>query len=281
MKKTLLFSCLLGISTMMSCEQDAAEATNQTSFSGSAVKGYVDGAKVDVYEYIANGERGRLIASANTDNIGGFNVSADYRGPVEIVVSQGQYADEATGIQVSLQARELRTIMLLKQESQVANVSVLTTIAAEYIDANASASVDLETAVNTANEKVAQAFGIAEVNISRELPADLSHAGKALSKAQAQYGAVQAGLSQIVKEQGIAPEELLTLIADIAKDYSDGVLDGKAGSTALESALSLTPEEALSGLNIAIENFLNSERNQSGYTYDAKDFTFPSPPAGR
>jgi hypothetical protein len=277
MKKTLLFSCLLGLSTLMSCEQDAVENSNQATLSGSAVKGYVDAAKVDVYEYISKGERGSLIASAKTDNKGSFSISTDYRGPIEIVVSEGRYSDEATGSIVNLQARELRSIAVLKQESQLA-VSALTTIAAEYIDANATA--DLEASVEIANEKVAKAFGIAEVNISKELPADLSHASKALSQAQIKYGAVQAGLSQVAKENNLSAEDLLTLVADIAKDYADGVLDGKSGSAALETTLTLTPEQALDGLNTAIENFMQGERNLSGAKYESVGITVPSP-AGR
>lgn len=278
MKKVLLFSCVLGLSALMSCEKDEVETTNHSTLSGSAVKGYVDGAKVDVYEYIANGERGRLIASTKTDKLGGFTVSAEYRGPVEIVVTEGQYADEATGSTVSLQNNELRTITVLGQESQVAAVSALTTIAAEYIEANASA--DLEASINVANEKVARAFGIAEVNISKDLSADLSHANSGLSKAQLQYGAVQAGLSQIVKEKGLSAEKLLTLVSEIGKDYSDGVLDGKAGSATLEISLSVTPEQALGGLNVAMENFLKSDRNLSGVGHESIGITIPAP-AGR
>lgn len=277
MKNSLLLSCLLGLSTLMSCEQDSVESS-QSTLSGAAVKGYVDGAKVDVYEYIAKGERGSLIATANTDKKGSFSISTDYSGPIEIVVTQGRYTDESTGSIVNLQARELRSIAFLKQQDQVAGVSALTTIAAEYVNANATA--DLEASIDLANEKVAQAFGIAEVNISKELPADLSHAANALSQAQIKYGAVQAGLSQIAKENSLSAEELLTLVADIAKDYTDGVLDGKSGSAALETSLTLTPEQALTGLNTAIENFMRGERNLSGTNYESIGITVPKP-AGR
>lgn len=278
MKKILLFSCVLGLSALMSCEQDSVETSNQPTLSGSAVKGYVDGAKVDVYEYIAKGERGSLIATANTDNKGSFSISTDYRGPVEIVVTQGQYADEATGTKVSLQARELRTISMLTQENQVAGISALTTIAAEYVNANATANI--ETSIEEANKKIAEAFGMASTDISKEIPADLSQASSAITEAQAKYGAVQAGLSQIVKEHNLSAEQLLTLIKDIAEDFSDGVLDNKSGSSALQSSLSLTPDQALNGLNTAIENFLRSERNQSGYSYESIGITIPKP-AGR
>lgn len=275
MKKLLLFSCLLGLGTLMSCDNDTVESSNQSTLSGSAVKGYVDGAKVNVYEYIAKGERGTLIATANTDSKGSFSISTDYRGPVEIIVTEGQYADESTGSMVSLQARELRSIAFLKDQNQVAGVSALTTIAAEYVNANATA--DMEASIALANEKVAEAFGIAEVNISKELSADLSHGSSALSQAQIKYGAVQAGLSQVIKEQDLSAEELLTLVADIAKDYTDGVLDGKAGSTALETTLTITPEQALVGLEVAVENFMNSDRNKSGVSYGSLGITVPNP----
>jgi hypothetical protein len=83
-----------------------------------------------------------------------------------------------------------------------------------------------------------------------------------------------------VKELELSPEALLTLVADIAKDYADGVLDGKSGSAALETSLTLTPEQALGGLNIAIENFMSSDRNKSGVNYESIGITVPTP-AGR
>ena len=168
---------------------------------------------------------------------------------------------------------------MLKGGSQSAAVSALTTIAAEYVEVNATANV--EASINDANAKVAQAFGLTALDISKEIPADLSYASTGITKAQAQYGAVQAGLSQIVKEHSITPDQLLALVEDISKDFSDGMLDGKAGSTALQTSLSLTPAEAMSGLNTAIENFMNSERNVSGYTAESTNISVPAPRTSR
>lgn len=280
MKKLLLFSCILGLGTVVSCDKDdAMDSTQPATVSGAAVKGYVGAARVDVYEYLSSGDRGRQIASTHTDSKGNYQFSVDYRGPVEIVVSEGSYKDESTGATVNLQARQLRSVSSLEGGSQAVATSALTTIAADYVDANATANV--EASITDAHTKVAQAFGLAGLDISREIPADLSFASTGLSKAQVQYGAVQAGLSQLVKEHSLTPDQLLALIDDIAKDFSDDVLDGKAGSVALQTATSVTPAEAMAGLTTAIENFMNSDRNASGYTAESVDISVPAPRTGR
>ena len=73
MKKLILFSCILGLGTMISCEkEDTMESSQPTTVSGAAVKGYVGAAKVDVYEYLSSGDRGKLIATTSTDSRGNY-----------------------------------------------------------------------------------------------------------------------------------------------------------------------------------------------------------------
>ena len=67
----------------------------------------------------------------------------------------GLYAEGAT---VSLPSRELRLVTLLNGGGQSAAVSALTTIAAEYVEVNATANV--EASINDANARVAQAYNI-------------------------------------------------------------------------------------------------------------------------
>lgn len=279
MKNLILFSCILGLGTMVSCDKDETMDSQPSTVSGAAVKGYVGAAKVDVYEYQSSGDRGTKIATTQTDTKGNYQFSVDYRGPVEIVVSEGSYKDEASGVSVSLQSRELRSVAVLKGGSQSAAVSALTTIAAEYADVNATANV--EASITDANTKVAQAFGLAGLDISGEIPADLTFASTGLTKAQVQYGAVQAGLSQVVMENSLTADQLLALLDDIAKDLSDDAMDGKAGSAALQTSLNLTPAEAMAGLNIAIKNFMNSDMNASGYSATSVDISVPAPRTSR
>lgn len=277
MKKRMLFSCLIGIILFSGCDKDE-ETPQSSTVSGSAVKGYVDAAKVDVYEYLSSGNRGKLLTSTSTDSRGNYQFSVDYRGPVEIVVSEGSYIDESTGTTVNLGSSELRSIAFLKEGNQKTAVSTLTSIAAEYVKVNATSNI--EASIDDANAKIAQEFGLTGIDISKEAPADLSYPVNGFTTAQVQYGAIQAGLSQVVKDKGIAPDQLLTLIEDFSKDFSDEMLDGKYGSVALQISLTLTPFEAMDGLGIAIETFLQSDRNLSGYTSESIGLILPATRTG-
>lgn len=274
MKKVFLFTCLLGLGLLASCEKND-EPTNQTSVSGSAVKGHVAGANVDVYAYSSNGERGELLFSTTTNAKGEFDISMSHRGSVEIIVKNGEYSDEATGNAVLLGNNELRVITQADERSQSVGVSALTTVAASYIDANASAG--LEIAINEANEKVANAFGLQGIDISKVIAADLSQETGSMTEAEAKYGAVQAGLSQLVKDNGLSPDQLLILVKDISKDFSDGKIDGKTASGTLETVLNLAPVQAMVGLNTAVSSFLNSSNNVSTQSSVTVGITVPNP----
>jgi hypothetical protein len=274
MKKVILFACFLGLGFLMSCEEDT-DPTNQTLFSGSAIKGNVVGAKVDVYAYSSNGERGELLRSTTTNAKGGFDISLDHGGPVEIIVNQGEYFDEATGEAVSLGNNELRVITLADESTQTVGVSALTTVAASYVDAHASSG--LEIAIKEANEKVAHAFGLEGIDISKEIPADLSQETGSMTEAQAKYGAVQAGLSQLVKDQDLSPDQLLILVKEISQDFSDGKIDGKSATGTLETVLALAPVQAMEGLNTAISNFLSSPKNASSQSSVTIGIKIPNP----
>lgn len=258
MKRIQIFALVMGLGFMVGCSDDEERST----VSGSAVKGYVGSANVNVYQYMENGVRGKLLASTVTDAKGNYSISTDYRGAVEVVVTDGSYKDEATGSVVALGKKELRSVVMLKGSTEVA-VTALTTIAAEHADAHASAG--LEIAITSANRAVARAFGLSSTtDVTAVIPADLSFPSKGHSSTQIKYGAIQAGFSQYVKEEGLTAAELLVLIEEMAVDFSDGRIDGKseAGAT-LQVSLSVTPVQALAGLSVAIENFMASENNKS------------------
>lgn len=275
MKNLQFLAIALGVCTLFSCDKESDATMESSTVSGAAVKGYVGSARVDIYEYSANGERGTLVASTATDAKGSFSVETSYRGPAEIVVTQGSYSDEATGTSVALENRELRSVVTLDKENRVAAVTALTTIAAQHVDAHAAAGI--ETAIANANREVAAAFGLTGIDIAKDIPADLSQAATGKAMAQVKYGAVQAGLSQAIKESNISAEQLLTLVQDMSEDFSDGVFDGRSGGAALEYSQALTPEQAMTGLNTAIENFMNSSRNRSGHTAGSAGVSVPAP----
>lgn len=258
--KSLVYLLLVSV-LFWQCTDDSDEVTSST-VSGEAVKGTVVNAEVNVYKY--DGTRGEFLATTTTDQNGSFNVEVKYAGVVEIVVTGGNYTDEASGLAVSLSGHELRNIATLNSDKKF-GITALTTIAAEYVDENASKG--LETAIQNANKIVADVFGLTGIDLNTTVPADLSKTGsRSAAWPELKYGAVQAGLSQLIESNGLSAEELLELVNAIADDFRDGVIDGKNGEKALESASKITPEQAASGLETAINSFLDSENNRSGRT---------------
>lgn len=273
MKRMKFFALALTLSMLaFSCSEDS----EKSNVSGTAAKGYIANANVDVYAYAQAGTRGRLLASTVTNARGEYSVDVEHKGAVEIVVTNGTYKDEASGATVNLGNHELRTVMMLNAKKKVAAVTALTTIAAAHADAHADAGI--ETAIANANAKVSAAFGLDGVDLTETIPSDLSLAAATHSEARIKYGIIQAGLSQVIKEQGLAAEKLLDLIADISADYSDGSFNGKSeASASLQFSLSITPSQAMTGLNVAIENYLSSSSNKSGVASGSVSVSVPQP----
>ena len=90
------------------------------------------------------------------------------------MATQGSYSDEATGTAVSLENSELRSFVVLDKSEKVAAISALTTIAAQHVGAYAAEGIG--SAVTSANQEVAEAFGLAGVNLAVDIPANLSQA---------------------------------------------------------------------------------------------------------
>lgn len=272
MKRMKFFALALAFGMLaFSCSDDSEKST----VSGTAAKGYVANANVDVYAYAQAGQRGRLLASTVTNAKGEYSVEVEHKGAVEIVVTNGSYKDEASGSAVELGSHELRTVAMLNAKKKVAAITALTTIAAAHVDAHASAGI--ETAIVNANTKVSTAFGLDGIDLTETIPSDLSFAAVTHGEARIKYGIIQAALSQVIKQEGMAANKLLELIADISADYSDGSMNNSQGSVALQFSLSITPTQAMTGLNAAIENYMTSDYNKSGVTSGSVRVVVPQP----
>jgi hypothetical protein len=249
---------------------DEADQLDSFTLSGSAIKGPVVEATVIVYSINEAGERGDVVATTVTNQHGNFKVEVDAMGFVEVVIHGGSYQDEASGQQVSLEMNELRTIIEVDGDENF-GITALTTIAAEYINENAESGLSI--AIENANKEVADLFGLSGIDINTTIPANLpSIASQNMEMAQIKYGAVQAGLSQLLHNHGYEPEDLLDLIEDFGKDFVDGIIDGKNGSEALNFVLGITPVNAIDGLQTAMESFMNGTQNSSGFMLADMDF---------
>jgi hypothetical protein len=111
-----------------------------------------------------------------------------------------------------------------------------------------------------------KAFGLSGIDLSNVVPVDLSVLmNLGAKKEQKKYGSVLAGLSELIRLNGLDPEMLLDLVQAMTEDIKDGVFDGKNGAEALEMVTTITPESAIEGLQTAIESFLNGPMNIGGY----------------
>ncbi|MFP4364904.1 MAG: hypothetical protein ACLFR1_13660 [Spirochaetia bacterium] len=257
----------------------ACQPAAGTMVSGTAAKGPVNGATVEIYALSEDGTRGELLATVTAGTEGDFAADiGDYAGALAVVVTGGSYVDEASGETVTLgDSDELETLLASTEEPGSVAVTALTTIAAAQASANAADGLD--TVIANANSDVADTFGLSEVDISSVIPSDMSEDATADSSSQQQYGAVQAGLTQVAEDNSLAPADVLDLVDAMAQDFEDGSFDGTdAAGNALDTALSITPEQAMNGLNTAIENFMNSSENKSGVNLSELGIDLPSVP---
>ena len=254
------------------------ETVPEITVSGYAILGPVAGATVSIYLLHEDGTRGELFATTSTGDNGEFSYTGKISGPIAVVVTGGAYTDEATGEVVNLREGD-ELVTLLSEGTSVQNVGVtaLTTIASARASENAS--IGLATAIDAANKEVAVVFGLEGVDIVKVRPADLtddtvdnkdSHA--------ATYGLVNAAFTQLAKDNGLKPQELLDLLKNISDDYSDGGFDGKDHGRALMNIFidaEVTPDQALADIGTAADNFLDNDtgldkRNRSGIKKDEK-----------
>jgi hypothetical protein len=256
-------SLILSLTILSSLLWMCSKESDQTVIKGTAVKGLVVNANVSVHAYDNYSGKGKVLATSTTDGKGVFTVTVEYTGPVEIVITGGKYNDEATGNEVSMGASELRNILFAEGNMNV-GVTALTTIAAGYIDEHAENG--LATAIANANSKVAEAFGLSGIDLSSVIPVDLSQPiNGTASENQKKYGSVLAGLSELIRVNGLDPEMLLDLVKAMTEDIKDGEIDGMNNGEALEMVLTITPENAMEGLQTAIDSFLDGPMNIPGY----------------
>ena len=271
--KSLKLLSLVAIASMLfvqcspGSEETSSEELTSSTISGSVIKGPVANAVVTIYKYSQDGTRGELLISSNSAQDGSFEVKISYEGVVEIVVTGGTFIDEASMSQVNLGSFELRSIENI-QGDVTTGITALTTIAAAYIDENANGGLLI--AIENANRVLVAALGVTDLDISTTIPFDLSQSINIVTSqdlSRFQYAALQAGLSQVIETNNLNPEDLLILINDLAEDFRDGLFDAQNAGELLTYISGLTPEQSITGLSIAIENYFNSPQNSSGFSF--------------
>lgn len=244
---------------------DGGNPPSATSVSGVAFKGLFASGTVTAFAITTGGSAGATLGSGSIAANGTYSVGlGNHTGPALIRVTNGSFRDEATGMTAQLQA--LEAVIPATGAATVANITPLTTMAAQLALADIAGGATVVAGINSANLRITNWFGAGPILTTT--PADLS-LGPAAAGLVADQGAICAGLSQMASGLGVATD---ALVEALARDASDGVFDGMDSSVAVNiiggGALSATAVRA--DLVAGITAFLASGANVS--TLVAADF---------
>ncbi len=252
-----------------------------TIITGRVVDGFVAGATVTAYQVSADGTQGAQIgAPVTTDQLGNYSLNlGTYTGPVYLTSQGGTYIDAATGNTIDLTNSPLILSAIVPNASGnvTAEISPLTTMAANVALTLTSKGSDVATAATGANAAISNYFGLSSDILSTAL-LDLTSANcmQGASQQSADVSAILAGISQLAKNYGVSPPDLVAaLVQDVT---SDGLFDGLASGAIISVVSSVTGQIPLSliegppgltGLANAITTFMTTaSSNVCGATVD-------------
>ncbi|MBF0169887.1 MAG: hypothetical protein HQK87_02155 [Nitrospinae bacterium] len=224
---------------------DQAASTSESSIHGSAVKGPISHGTVKAYAVNADGSRGALLGATTTDAKGDYTLNFSHSGPVEVVISGGTYIDEATGATVDFSGKEMNALVTGVSAGDTVVVTPISAAAARAAKGRMAVGESPDDAVNNANAQVAQVFGIDPDDITSVKPSDYTNGEDGGDAANA-YALAIAALSQMVKNNGGDPVDVVDLAIVVGDDLADGSADGDATDVAngLGGAASQLPRNA-------------------------------------
>lgn len=241
-----------------------------TTIAGSVVKGPVSGATVTAYTVTGNGLRGFPVRSTTTDAQGSFAMPVPMAGgPLMLQVTGGTYTDEATGAPVTLAAGQMMTSVLSSLAAGTASVQVTPLTAMAQAMAAGMPGGMTAANVDAANAAVGTYFMAGDVVHTPPMNPLVSGAAAGASPSMMNYGVALAAMSQYAKQAGVSSA---TLVGAMMQDAADGVLDGKAGTTAIALGGGMMGGGMMqstvggTGLASAMSDFMNGAANRSGVT---------------
>lgn len=242
------------------------------TISGTVVKGPVAGAAVAAFA-IVNGAMGALVGSGTTDASGSFTVSiGSYAGPLTLQATAGTFADEATGTIMPLMSGDVLAACIPALTAGAATTGIQLTPLTSMACARARALTGGTTPANVAaaNAAVGAYFSINDILRTTPMDPMVAGSGTGATQDQKNYGMVVAAMSQYAQSIGMTASSS-SLVTAMARDASDGVMDGMMGSTGISLAGmggmtsgTMQATAGTSGLAAAMSTFIGSSMNKSG-----------------
>ncbi len=281
MKKTknarifLALTLLIGSMAMLFACGGGGGGTTPVSngmISGTAVKGPVENATVTAFA-ISNGIMGAQIGSGSTDAQGNFNISiGPYSGSVMIQMSGGTYMDEATGTGMAMQSGDVMTALIpsITAGSTMSGIQITPLTSMAQARAHNMTGGMTEANITAANTAVGTYFMVNDILHTQPINPLVQNSGTTAGVDQnmRNYGIAIAAMSQYANTIGMPFSS--GIITAMMNDASDGVMDGKMGSTSITmgggmmGGTMMQSTAGTSGLATSMNTFITSAQNKSG-----------------
>ncbi len=211
------------------------------------------GATVEIRPLGPDGEPGKVLVTALTDEDGYYEVSLR-RGSGSVLLvtaSGGSYVDSATHKSRSAGQGFLQTAVLADQER--GPVTPLTTMATARATWLTGKGKELDVAVEAAFAATARQFNLESVTATDPAVASDPNEVQVADRSSRQMGLILAGLDAEARSLGATP---LGLTDAVAEDLGDGVLDGVNGSEAVlvDGSVMLPADATTARLQKAIDS---------------------------
>jgi len=249
----LAISCSIGF--LAGCSSSSS-GSNETAISGTIVAAPVNGADVSVVD-----ASGNIVAGpVKTNGTGQYTLSIpDSSLAQDLIVKSvgGTFKDEASGNNAN--AAEMYAYAAANSLSSGSNISATpgSTIIANLI-------MNHNKTMTQAQEAFKNAFGYTpDTSIA---PADAMTAAVAATNAEKLSGFRAAAFSQLAMDLGLSQNDQFAMFDALAKDLSDGVLDGVDASGVVNIGTTVFSLEAdiQNRYSLALINFKANENNLSG-----------------
>ena len=265
MRQSLLVLLVLSLlSGLFGCRENITEVGNPSDVNGVVMAGPIGKAHVLIYQLQEDGSLGKELGSATTAVDGTFTLPVTSAGPVAIFAKGGEYTDEATGVLTHNDPLQPLVAWLPSLETaQDISVTPLTTVAA--MRGQALLSLGLKQAITKSVEEVEDLFDLKNISITKTHPHDLTNPHESFhpSSAATRYGAILAAISQSALDNQVPLEKTAQHIQNLARDFSDGVLDGKENAQDISFQDLPPPSNWVSSLKESLSHFLKGPKNKS------------------
>lgn len=226
--------------------------------------------------YAVNGGiMGPLLGSSAVAASASFSIPVGgYAGSVMLRMTGGTFVDEATGTTMTMQPSDVVTSGVPSFAAGSAMTGVQVTPLTSMAQARAQYMADGMTAANiaAANTAVGNYFNVGDILVTTPMDPAVAGSGAAADLSAKNYGMTIAAMSQYAHTIGMTISSSGIFTA-MARDASDGVMNGMMGSTPISmggmgggmmGGSTMQANAGTTGLATAMTTFVGSSRNASG-----------------